>query len=130
MIGLMVLVSEDGGIDIKITNMPIKKIYLDTSVSPMDWVDANRSIIVEALYENIFDFLESEDETRTVLKVENKPTFDLLNMESYSVIFDFMLIRSDIDITIGSMLEFYESIEEYEKCAKLIQAKEKFHLEI
>lgn len=130
MIGLMVLVSEDGGIDIKITNMPIKKIYLDTSVSPMEWVDENRSIIVEALYENIFDFLESEDETRTVLKVENKPTFDLLNMESYSVIFDFMLIRSDIDITIGSMLEFYESIEEYEKCAKLIQAKEKFHLEI
>ena len=108
--------------------MPVKKIYLDTTVSLLDWVEENRPVIIETLYDNIFDFLDSDVDTKTVLKVENRPTFNHINMESYGVTFDFMLIRSDISVTIDSMLEYYESIEDYEKCAKLMKTKTDFNL--
>lgn len=108
--------------------MSVKKIYLDTTVSLLDWVDDNRPVIIETLYDNIFDFLDSGDASKTVLKVANRPTFNTTTMESYGVTFDFMLIRSDITVTIDSMLEYYESIEDYEKCAKLMKTKTDFNL--
>ncbi len=108
--------------------MPVKKIYLDTTVSLLDWVEENRPVIIETLYDNIFDFLETDTDSKTVLKVENRPTFNASTMESYGVTFDFMLIRSDILVTIDSMLEYYESIEDYEKCAKLMKTKTDFNL--
>jgi hypothetical protein len=108
--------------------MGVKKIYLDNSVSLLDWVDENRPVIIETLYDNVFDFLDSGEKSKTVLKVQNKPVINIIDLKSNEVTFDFMLVRSDISLTIDSMLEYYESIEEYEKCAKLVETKRKFGL--
>jgi hypothetical protein len=108
--------------------MSVKKIYLDTTTSILEWVDINRPVIIETLYDNVFDFLDSGKKSKTVLRVENKPVTNVIHLKSNGVVFDFMLVRSDISLTIDSMLEYYESIEEYEKCAKLVETKRKFGL--
>lgn len=103
--------------------MSVKKIYLNNDISLIDWINQNKSIIVETLYDNVFDFCESNAEAKLVLKVEHKPKMNMINMESYGMVFDFMLIREDILITLNSLLEYYEETEEYEKCLKLINLK-------
>jgi len=105
--------------------MGVKTIYLDTNISLVEWVDDNKSIIIETLYENIFDFYESELKTKTVLKITNKPTVNYNTIKSHAVVFDFMLLRDDISLTIRSLLDYYESAEEYEKCAKLVDLQNK-----
>jgi hypothetical protein len=39
------------------------------------------------------------------------------------MIFDFMLVRDDIDTTIDALIRNFEEIEDYEKCSELVKLK-------
>lgn len=105
--------------------MSVKTIYLDTGVSLIEWVGSNKSVIIETLYDNIFDFIEESSDTKLVLKIANKPVMDYDSLKSYGVVFDFMLVRTELSVTIRSLLDHYESIEDYEKCIKLVELQNK-----
>lgn len=105
--------------------MSVKTIYLDTGVSLIEWVESNKSVIIETLYDNIFDFIEESSDTKLVLKIANKPVMDYDRLKSYGVVFDFMLVRTELSVTIRSLLDHYESIEDYEKCIKLVELQNK-----
>jgi hypothetical protein len=111
--------------------MKPEKIYIERGIPLDEWMDKNKHIILNSIYNNIFDFLESDEDLRIVLKVTTKLTSELLDTihPMDGLTFDFMLIRSDIDNTIDALIRNYEEIEDYEKCSKLINLKKmKFEL--
>jgi hypothetical protein len=96
-----------------------KKIYIDPTTELVSWVDVHHNIIVNTLYENIFDFVRGDELKRTVLKVitKNIPIYDR------GVSYDFMLVRDDVNDTIDALIRNFEEMEDYEKCYELLQLK-------
>jgi len=104
--------------------MGIKKLYIDPGVDMENWSKENHSEIINCLYDNIFEFAKNDDTHKVVLKVITKPTEgDRSRFYFDGITFDFMLVRDDIDETIDALLEHLERMEEYEKCAKLVELK-------
>jgi uncharacterized protein YPO0396 len=58
-----------------------------------------------------------------VLKVITKPDKKLIGNQIDKMIFDFMLVRDDIDTTIDALIKNFEEIEDYEKCSELVKLK-------
>jgi hypothetical protein len=101
-----------------------KKIYIDSGVNLEEWADTNRDTIIECLYENIFDFTHSDELKRVVLKVITKTEGkNLFRTQIDKMIFDFMLVRDDIDVTIDALIRNFEELEDYEKCSELVKLK-------
>lgn len=104
--------------------MKTKKIYIDGEVDLGEWTDTNRFEIVNCLYDNIFDFTNSDDLKRVVLKVISTiPSANSKKVKENWITFDFMLVRDDIDVTIDALIRNFEEIEDYEKCSELIKLK-------
>ena len=104
--------------------MKTKKIYIDSGVNLEDWADTNRGTIIECLYDNIFDFAHGDELKRVVLKVIAKTEGkNLLRAQIDKMIFDFMLVREDIDVTIDALIRNFEELEDYEKCSELVKLK-------
>lgn len=104
--------------------MTPKRLYIDFTIPIDKWADDNKDIIMDSIYENVFDFMESEEDDRVVLKVSPeiqkvKPTPRRMSMLAPPVDVDFIISKDDIDLTLHKMLEHYVSTEEYEKCAKI-----------
>jgi hypothetical protein len=101
--------------------MKPKKIQIDLGTPIEQWADANRGLIMDSIYSNVFDFIDSKEEDRVVLQITPKipqrtriqiPAEQLTNV-------DFIISRDDIDLTLHKMLEYYVEVEEYEKCAEI-----------
>ena len=105
-----------------------KEIHIGTETPIAVWADDNKHIIMGALYDNVFDFLESDDLNRSVLRVISQPkthkNANRLKRTGLSV--DFIITRDDIDETIDKLISHLVEVEEYEKCAELVKLKEKY----
>ncbi len=109
--------------------MTPKRIYIDFGMPIEKWADANKGMIMDSIYSNVFEFIESEEDDRVVLQVSPK-----LNSKSRisramepPVNVDFIISKDDIDLTLHKMMEYYIEVEEYEKCAEIhkLQNQEK-----
>ena len=103
--------------------MKPKKIQIDLGTPIEQWADANRGVIMDSIYSNVFDFVNSKEEDRVVLQITPKipqrsriqiPASQLTNV-------DFIISKDDIDLTLHKMLEYYVEVEEYEKCAEIVK---------
>ncbi len=103
--------------------MKPKKIQIDLGTPIEKWADANRGLIMDSIYSNVFDFINSKEEDRVVLQITPKipqrsriqiPAPQLTNV-------DFIISKDDIDLTLYKMLEYYVDVEEYEKCAEIVK---------
>ncbi len=101
--------------------MKPKKIQIDLGTPIEQWADANRGVIMDSIYSNVFDFINSKEEDRVVLQITPKipqrsriqiPAPQLTNV-------DFIISKDDIDLTLRKMMEYYIDVEEYEKCAEI-----------
>jgi hypothetical protein len=100
-----------------------KKIYIESGTDLSDWADTHRYQIIDCLYDNIFDFAHGDELKRVVLKVITKPDTKLISNQIDKMIFDFMLVRDDIDTTIDALIKNFEETEDYEKCSELVKLK-------
>jgi hypothetical protein len=103
--------------------MKPKRIEIDFTI-PIDvWADENRGVIMDSIYSNVFDFVESKDDDRIILQI-----IPILTKKSRlqrpvepPVKVDFIISKDDIDLTLHKMLEYYVEVEEYEKCAEIVK---------
>jgi hypothetical protein len=103
--------------------MKPKKIQIDLGTPIEQWADANRGVIMDSIYSNVFDFIDSKEDDRVILQITPKipqrtriqiPAEQLTNV-------DFIISKDDIDLTLHKMLEYYVEVEEYEKCAEIVK---------
>ena len=103
--------------------MKPKKIQIDLGTPIEKWADANRGVIMDSIYSNVFDFIDSKESDRVILQITPKlsqrtriqiPPEQLTNV-------DFIISKDDIDLTLHKMLEYYVEVEEYEKCAEIVK---------
>lgn len=101
--------------------MKPKEIHMEGRVPINEWANDNKSTIMNAIYENVFDFLESKEEDRIVLRIISGPKVvrrpQSINDLPMNV--DFVISREDINETLEKLLEHYIEVEEYEKCAEI-----------
>ena len=101
--------------------MKPRKIEIDFTISIEEWADENRGVIMDSIYSNVFDFIQSADDDRIILQI-----IPILTKKSRMqrpaeppVKVDFIISKDDIDLTLHKMLEYYIEVEEYEKCAEI-----------
>ncbi len=103
--------------------MTPKRIYIDFGIPIEQWADNNRGVIMDSIYSNVFDFIESEEDDRIVLsvspKVGNRLRITKTNQPPVNV--DFIISKDDIDLTLKKMMDYYIEVEEYEKCAEIVK---------
>ena len=103
--------------------MTPKRIYIDFGTPIEQWADANKGVIMDSIYSNVFDFIESEEDDRVVLqvspKIGNRPRIPRQIEPPINV--DFIISRDDIDLTLKKMMDYYIEVEEYEKCAEILK---------
>jgi hypothetical protein len=101
--------------------MKPRKIEIDLGTPIDKWADENRGVIMDSIYSNVFDFIESKEDDRVILQITpkitqrsriQKPTEIPMNV-------DFIISKDDIDLTLRKMMEYYIDVEEYEKCAEI-----------
>ncbi len=106
--------------------MKHKTIYLDSGASMEEWVDENKDLILNSLYDELSDFMDSKDDLKLILKLVIKSKGHSRLSEFNALAFEFMLVREELAETIDGMLRHFESIEEYEKCAELVKLKKRY----
>lgn len=103
--------------------MTPKRIYIDFGIPIEQWADNNRGVIMDSIYSNVFDFIESQEDDRIVLsvspKVGNRLRINRTNQPPVNV--DFIISKDDIDLTLKKMMDYYIEVEEYEKCAEIVK---------
>lgn len=111
--------------------MKPKKIQVELGTPIERWADENRGLIMDSIYYNLSEFIESEEDDRVVLQViptmtqrsriqkQIKPPMNV----------DFIISKDDIDLTIKKVLDYYIEIEEYEKCAEIVKMQNDRHSE-
>ena len=103
--------------------MKPKKIQVALGTPIERWADENRGLIMDSIYYNLSEFIESEEDDRVVLQVI--PTMmqrsRLQKDMELPMNVDFIISKDDIDLTIKKVLDYYVEIEEYEKCAEIVK---------
>jgi hypothetical protein len=101
--------------------MKPKRIEIDFTIPIEEWAEENRGIIMDSIYSNVFDFVQSKDDDRIILQI-----IPILTKKSRiqrptepPVKVDFIISKEDIDLTLHKMLDYYIEVEEYEKCAEI-----------
>lgn len=106
--------------------MKPKVIHINTNESIQKWADSNNLLIIETLYDYIFDFVASGKRKIVVLKLIFKPKYHS-KITGYEVVnIDFTISKEEIDDTIDKLISNFELLEEYEKCAKLLKLKNEY----
>lgn len=100
-----------------------KRINISPDIPLNEWIDNNRNFVMDTVYDNIFDFLESDEDRRIVLEIIMRQRMVIDSSDYDGVSMDFVITKSSIDETLDRMIKHYESTEEYEKCAKLVKLK-------
>ena len=101
--------------------MTPKRIYIDFGTPIEVWADSNKGVIMDSIYSNVFDFVESEETDRIVLQVSPKMPQRRrpVVLKEPPINVDFIISKDDIDLTLKKMMEYYIEIEEYEKCSEI-----------
>ena len=103
--------------------MKPKKIQIALGTPIEKWADENRGVIMDSIYYNLSEFIESQEDDRVILQVT--PTMNQRNRVQNSIEppmnVDFIISKDDIDLTIKKVLDYYIEIEEYEKCAEIVK---------
>jgi hypothetical protein len=103
--------------------MKPKKIQIAIGTPIERWADENRGLIMDSIYYNLSEFIESEEDDRVILQVI--PTMmqrsRLQKDMELPMNVDFIISKDDIDLTIKKVLDYYVEIEEYEKCAEIVK---------
>ena len=107
--------------------MEPKEIYIGAEIPIGVWASENKDIIMGALYNNVFDFVDSDDLNRCVLRVISQPKTHTAakHLKRTGISIDFIITRDDINDTIDKLIGHLVEVEEYEKCAELIKLKNK-----
>jgi hypothetical protein len=103
--------------------MKPKEIHMEGRVPINEWASDNKSTIMNAIYENVFDFVRSTEEDRIVLRIIAGPK-KLRRPQSINDIpmnVDFIISKEDIKETLEKLLEHCIEVEEYEKCAEIVK---------
>ena len=101
--------------------MTPKRIYIDFGTPIEEWADNNKGVIMDSIYSNVFDFVESEEDDRVVLQVSPKipQRRRPVALKEPPINVDFIISKDDIDLTLRKMMEYYIEVEEYERCAEI-----------
>jgi hypothetical protein len=96
---------------------------METRVPIHEWAEENKSTIMDAIYENVSEFMASKEEDRIVLRIIAGPK-RLKRPQSINDIpvnVDFIISKQDIHETLQKLLEHCIEVEEYEKCAEIVK---------
>lgn len=104
-----------------------KEIYIGTETPIGVWADDNKNIIMNALYDNVFDFVDGDELNRCVLRVIAQPKthVNAKPLKRVGLSVDFIITRDDINETIDKLIGHLSDLEEYEKCAELVKLRNK-----
>jgi hypothetical protein len=103
--------------------MKPREIHMEGRVPINEWANDNKSTIMDAIYENVFDFIKSKEEDRIVLRIIAGPQ-KVRRPQSINDIpmnVDFVISKEDIQETLQKLLEHCIEVEEYEKCAEIVK---------
>jgi uncharacterized membrane-anchored protein YjiN (DUF445 family) len=103
--------------------MKPREIHMESRVPINEWANDNKSTIMDAIYENVFEFLESKEEDRIVLRIIAGPQ-KVRRPQSINDIpmnVDFIISKKDIHETLQKLLEHCIEVEEYERCAEIVK---------
>ena len=99
---------------------------MESRVPINEWANDNKSTIMDAIYENVFEFLESKEEDRIVLRIIAGPQ-KVRRPQSINDIpmnVDFIISKQDIHETLQKLLEHCIEVEEYERCAEIVKLQD------
>ena len=99
--------------------MKTKKLYLSND-SILKWVESNRDTINQLLYDNIFDFAESDKMSFSIMRIYS---FDDKDSNGMDIVTNLLITKDELMDTIEKLLKAYESDEYYERCAELLKLK-------
>lgn len=103
--------------------MKPKEIHMEGRVPINEWANDNKSTIMDAIYENVFEFIRSDEQDRIVLRIIAGPQKvrrpQSINDVPMNV--DFIISKEDIKETLEKLLEHCIEVEEYEKCAEIVK---------
>jgi len=103
--------------------MKPKEIHMEGRVPINEWANDNKSTIMNAIYENVFEFIRSDEQDRIVLRIIAGPKKvrrpQSINDVPMNV--DFIISKEDIKETLEKLLEHCIEVEEYEKCAEIVK---------
>ena len=88
-----------------------------------EWASDNKSTIMNAIYDNVFEFIRSDEQDRIVLRIIAGPK-KVRRPQSINDIpmnVDFIISKEDIKETLEKLLEHCIEVEEYEKCAEIVK---------
>ena len=103
--------------------MKPKEIHMEGRVPINEWANDNKSTIMDAIYDNVFDFVKSKEEDRIVLRIIAGPQ-KVRRPQSINDIpmnVDFIISKDDINQTLEKLLEHCIEVEEYERCAEIVK---------
>jgi len=103
--------------------MKPKEIHMEGRVPINEWASDNKSTIMNAIYDNVFEFIRSNEEDRIVLRIIAGPkqVRRPQSINDISMNVDFIISKEDIKETLEKLLEHCIEVEEYEKCAELVK---------
>ena len=103
--------------------MKPKEIHMEGRVPINEWANDNKSTIMDAIYDNVFDFIKSKEEDRIVLRIIAGPTKAKRpqSINDLPLNVDFVISKEDIQETLQKLLEHCIEVEEYEKCAEIVK---------
>jgi hypothetical protein len=103
--------------------MKPKEIHMEGRVPINEWATDNKSTIMDAIYDNIFDFVRGKEEDRIVLRIIAAPTKSKRpqSINDLPMNVDFIISKEDINETLEKLLEHCIEVEEYEKCAEIVK---------
>ena len=103
--------------------MKPREIHMEGRVPINEWANDNKSTIMNAIYENVFEFIRSDEQDRIVLRIIAGPQ-KIRRPQSINDIpmnVDFIISKEDIKETLEKLLEHCIEVEEYEKCAEIVK---------
>ena len=103
--------------------MKPREIHMEGRVPINEWANDNKSTIMNAIYDNVFDFVRSNEEDRIVLRIiaDPKRVRRPQSIEDIPMNVDFIISKEDIKETLQKLLEHCIEVEEYEKCAEIVK---------
>ncbi len=108
--------------------MKPKQIKIDFNTPIEKWADDNKGVIMDSIYDNVFEFMDSDEDDRIVLQVQPvkeqerriKGSLRTFKVES-PINVDFIISKDDIQLTLRKLLEYYIEVEEYERCTEIVK---------
>ena len=103
--------------------MKPKEIHMEQRVPIQQWAEENKGTIMDAIYENVSEFMASKEEDRIVLRIIAGPkkVRRPQSINDLPMNVDFIISKDDIKETLQKLLEHCIEVEEYERCAEIVK---------